>query len=121
MIKKKDKNIQKQIAEESIQTRKTREKIKKKNEEFERKITKDALKKQSVEIHKWIVKNAGERVVLYEKEIALFDENQNAAKESRRVKGMAEQLQKELESTGKEALQTLLANVEKEQAESVLK
>lgn len=80
------------IVEESDKTRKAREKLKKHLDSIEKKITTQALKKQTIEIHRWIARHASDRVVLKDKEISLFDENQNAAKLSHRVSKLAEQL-----------------------------
>lgn len=100
---------EKKIAEESAQTRKVREKLQKKLEKIEQKITTEALKKKVVEIHKWIAKNAGDRVVLRAKTISLFDSNQNTAQTSRKILGVMEQLQKDIQTSyeGKEAQELL--------------
>ncbi len=94
MKEKKDK--QKRAVDESTQILKAREKLKKKMEAIEKKVTAQALEKKSLEIHRWIAKNASERVVLYAKDISLFDENQNTAKVSQRVNSVAEKLQKDM-------------------------
>src|ERR1700722_10735202 len=75
----------KQIAEESLKTRKAREKLKKQLEANDKKITPQALEKKSIEIHRWIARHAHNRVVLKSKSISLFDENQNTADISNRV------------------------------------
>ena len=59
-------------------------------------MTVQALEKKSLEIHRWIAKNSSERVVLYSKNISLFDENQNTAKASQRVSSVAEKIQNEM-------------------------
>jgi hypothetical protein len=82
----------KMAAEESAKTRKAREKLKKQIDLFEKKITPQALEKKSIEIHRWIARHAHDRVVLKEKEISLFDENQNAAKLSDRLSSIVQQL-----------------------------
>jgi len=82
------------VLEESSKTRKTREKLKKQLEQLEKKITRQALETKTVEIHRWIARHASERIVLREKTIALFDENQNTAALSFRVALLAEQLQR---------------------------
>lgn len=92
----------KKIAEESAQTRKVREKLQTKMGKIEKKITPEALKKKVLEIHKWIAKNAGDRVVLRSKSISLFDSNQNTAQTSRKILGVMEQIQKDMQNFPKE-------------------
>jgi FtsZ-binding cell division protein ZapB len=82
-----------QIAEESLKTRKAREKLRRHLEKLDAHITPQALKEKSIEIHRWITRHAEHRVVLKEKSISLFDENQNAAKLSQRIAKIAQQLQ----------------------------
>lgn len=88
---------EKKIAEESAHTRKAREKLEKKIEKMEKKITPEALKKKVTEIHKWIARNAADRVILRSKSISLFDGNQNTAQTSKKILGVMEQLQKDME------------------------
>lgn len=83
---------EKKFAEESIQTKRAREKLKKQFEELERKITTDAIKKKSQEIHRWITRHANTRVALREKNISLFDENQNAAKVSSKIAQLSQKI-----------------------------
>lgn len=85
----------KNFAEESLKTRKAREKLRKELEEHQKQITPQALEKKVLEIHRWIARHASNRVVLKNKTISLFDGNQNAAKLSVRISQVAEQLQKE--------------------------
>lgn len=85
----------KPIVTESVQVRRAREKLKKRMEAVEKKITTQALEKKSLEIHQWIAKHASDRVILYAKDISLFDENQNTAKVSQKVSLLAERIQKE--------------------------
>jgi hypothetical protein len=92
----KQKNKKKYPVDESVQVAKAREKLKKRLESVEKRVTEQALEKKSVEIHKWISKNASERVVLYDKNISLFDENQNTAKVSQRVGALAEKIKNEM-------------------------
>jgi hypothetical protein len=82
-------------AEESLKTRKAREKLKKQFDEVEKQITPQALEKKTLEIHQWIARHARHRVVLKLKTISLFDENQNAAGLSSRVSAIAKQLQED--------------------------
>jgi hypothetical protein len=84
------------IAEESSKTRKAREKLKKQLDAFEKKITPQALERKTIEIHRWIARHASHRIVLRTKAISLFDENQNAAKLSEKVAGIAENLKQEI-------------------------
>lgn len=89
-----DNSKKKPVAEESLQTKKAREKLKRKLEDQDKKITPQALEKKSIEIHDWIARHADERVSLKEKSISLFDENQNAAKLSEKITKVAEQIRK---------------------------
>lgn len=82
----------KNIAEESHKTRKAREKLKKKLGLLDRKVTTHELEKKTIEIQRWIARHASSRIVLKDKNISLFDENQNAAKLSARVAQIAERL-----------------------------
>ena len=82
------------LAEESLKTKKTREKLRKRLKEMEREITAQALKRKSIEIHRWIARHASDRVVLRSKSISLFDENQNAAHLSQKVSIVIEKLKK---------------------------
>lgn len=82
----------KQIAEESLKTKKAREKLMKRLKEVDAKITKDALERKSIEIHRWISRNVDRRVTLRDKSISLFDENQNVAEISQKILKVAEKL-----------------------------
>ena len=82
----------KQIAEESLKTKKAREKLLKRMQELDDKITKEALDRKSIEIHRWISRHADQRVTLRDKTISLFDENQNAAQISQKIIKVAEKL-----------------------------
>lgn len=84
------------FAEESQKTQKAREKLKKKLEALDQKITPQALEKKTIEIHRWIARHASSRVPLKNKSISLFDENQNAADLSQRVRLLADQCNKKL-------------------------
>ena len=88
---------EKEIAEESLKTKKVREKLKKHLESFDQKVTAPALKKKLIEIHRWIERHASQRVVLKEKSIALFDENRNAAEFSQRVGILVEKLKQDMQ------------------------
>lgn len=82
-----------EIAEESLKTKKSREKLKKRLEDLDRKVTPEALKEKSSEIEQWISRRS-DRLVLKEK-FSLFDENQNAAKLSSKTAKLADQLRKQ--------------------------
>jgi hypothetical protein len=84
---------QKEIVEESLKTKKAREKLLKRLNEMDARITREAIDRKSVEIHRWISRNADRRIALKDKEISLFDENQNAAKVSLKVAKLAEKIQ----------------------------
>lgn len=75
----------KEIAPESYKTKKAREKLKERFKLMDAKITKDAIDKKSIEIHRWISKYADQRIALKDKDISLFDENQNAAEVSQKI------------------------------------
>lgn len=82
----------KNIAEESLRTKRAREKLRKRLDALDQKITPQALEEKSIEIHRWIARHAEKRVVLREKSISLFDENQNAAQLSQRIAKIAERI-----------------------------
>ena len=86
----------KRIAPESIKTKKTREKLKKYWEAQDCLITEKAIRETVDKIHHWISINAPHRVILKNKEIRLFDQNQNAALLSRKVQQFAERIQRDL-------------------------
>lgn len=88
---KKDKR--KELAQESLKTKKAREKLQKRLEVMDAKMTKEALEQKTIEIHRWISRHADNRIPLREKSISLFDENENAADISQRISKLAEQLQ----------------------------
>ena len=67
------------MAKESQLVKRARDKLKKKFEEADKLITPEALKKVSQEIHRWISTHIKNRVNLKDKNISLFDENQNVA------------------------------------------
>lgn len=82
----------KQVAEESLKTKKAREKLMKRFKEMDSQISKEALDKKSIEIHRWISRHADRRITLRDKNISLFDENQNAAGISQKILKIAEKL-----------------------------
>lgn len=85
-------NTPKKCAKESIQTQRAREKLKKQLQDVEKKITSEALHEKSQEIHQWIARHAHVRVTLKDKNISLFDENQNAARLSGKISALAQRL-----------------------------
>ncbi|NGX46859.1 MAG: hypothetical protein K1000chlam3_00226 [Chlamydiae bacterium] len=86
-------NKKKVLAEESLKTKKAREKLKKRLAMMDAKITKEAIERKSIEIHQWISRHAGRRIVLRQKTISLFDENQNAAEISLKISKIVEKIQ----------------------------
>ncbi len=90
MVSNKDK--EKQLAEESLKTKKAREKLRRRLEDMDARITKEALNKKSVEIHRWISRHADKRITLRDKTISLFDENENAANVSLKISKIAQLL-----------------------------
>ncbi|MDN3506177.1 MAG: hypothetical protein P0S96_03005 [Simkaniaceae bacterium] len=83
----------KELAEESLKTKKAREKLQKRLESMDAQITKEAIDRKSIEIHRWISRHADRRIALKDKEISLFDENQNAAEISLKIAKLAEKIQ----------------------------
>lgn len=83
----------KDFAEESIKTKKVREKLKKHLEKIDSKITQQELSRKVIEIHRWISRHAFQRVTLKDKAFSLFDENQNTAKVSLKIAKLLLQLQ----------------------------
>lgn len=82
----------KRIAPESIKTKKARDKLRKQWEKQNVLITARALAETIEKIHQWIASNAAHRVVLKNKEIRLFDQNQNAATLSKKVQQIAQKI-----------------------------
>lgn len=85
--------MKKKHAEESLKTKKAREKLQKRFQSMDEVITKEAIEKKSIEIHRWISSHADKRISLKDKSISLFDENQNAARVSQKISKIAEQFQ----------------------------
>ncbi|MCP5491694.1 MAG: hypothetical protein H7A40_01455 [Chlamydiales bacterium] len=81
------------IAPESEKIRRAREKLEKKLSKLDAQVNKQALMRKNREIHRWIERHAASRIILQNKSIALFDENQSPAKLSRKVEGVAATLQ----------------------------
>ena len=88
--------IENALVEESEKTKKVREKLIKKFQVYDAKITPEALKKKRTEIHRWIARHAHHRVALKNKNISLFDENQNAAKLSTRITSLADKIREDI-------------------------
>lgn len=91
----------KRIAPESIKTKRAREKLLRQWEEQDLLITESALADTVDKIHKWIASNATHRVQLKEKDIRLFDQNQNAAVLSRKVTQFAQKIRDDMSALGK--------------------
>jgi len=85
------------FANESIKTKRAREKIQKQVDDTNKKITGDALEKKVKEIQSYISRHARNRVVLKNKAFSLFDENRNAALESGKIASLSEQIKKAME------------------------
>ena len=98
MITKGKKRKEIKIAKESSKTKKVREKLERRLQLIERKITPEELQKKRIEIHHWIARHAQHRVVLKDKNISLFDENENAAQSSQKVKEVLLKLQENFSS-----------------------
>lgn len=82
----------KDIAKESLKTKKIREKVEKHFAILEREVAPNALKQKLTEIQRWIAHHASGRVILRSKSISLFDENKNTAKLSQRIYQLSESL-----------------------------
>lgn len=80
------------FAEESCKTQRAREKLKKQMDMWKKSVTPEALAEKKQEMHLWIARRASHRVTLRDKEISLFDENQNAAGLSRKVALFAQRI-----------------------------
>ena len=83
----------KDIAEESLKTKKVREKLKKHLEKIDARVTQQELNKKVVEIHRWISRHAFQRISLKDKAFSLFDENQNTARVSLKISKLMSELQ----------------------------
>lgn len=97
-----EKDKKKFIAEESLKTRRAREKLKKQLEALDQRVTPQALERKVIEIQRWISRHASHRIALKNKSISLFDENQNAAALSMRVSQLADQIKTEFRSSNNE-------------------
>lgn len=71
--------------QESGKIKKCREKLIKQLQKIDQRVTQEALKVKAQQIHDWISRHAQRRVILKDKNISLFDENQHAAKLSKYV------------------------------------
>ncbi len=79
------------IAEESQKTKKARRKLKERLDEIEKKVTPQALQEKTQETERRIARHAPDRMQV-QKDISLFDGNQNPAKPSKAVAKLAEEL-----------------------------
>jgi rhamnose utilization protein RhaD (predicted bifunctional aldolase and dehydrogenase) len=86
----------KRIAPESLKTKKAREKLRKQLDAQDQLITAAALAETVNKIHQWIAAHANHRVHLKEKDIRLFDQNQNAAALSQKVQQFAQKLNEDM-------------------------
>ena len=84
---------EKRYAPESRKTQKAREKLLESFKKQDAKITDEALKATVEKIHKWISDQHRHRVLIKNKLIQLFDQNQNAAETSEKVKEFSQMLQ----------------------------
>ncbi|MEI6242352.1 MAG: hypothetical protein WCP39_02980 [Chlamydiota bacterium] len=86
------------LVNESAKTRKAREKLKLQHRIQDEKITSEALDNTTEDIRRWISKHASNRVILRDKNISLFNENQNPAKISRTIESVFQKIKKEISS-----------------------
>lgn len=82
----------KRIAPESSKTVRAREKLREHWAKQDQLITAGALAATVEKIHQWIASNSMHRIVLKNKEIRLFDQNQNAASLSRKIQSIAKKI-----------------------------
>lgn len=85
----------KMFAPESEKIRKVREKLLQQWAKQDSQITAQALSQTIEKIHQWISSNSMDRVPLKNKEIKLFDQNQNAASLSRKIQSIAERISRD--------------------------
>ncbi len=86
--------FQMNVAEESSGTKRAREKLKRQFALLDQQITKEALAQSREKIHEAISRRAGERVLLKDKNISLFDENEHAAMGSKKVLQIMNEIKK---------------------------
>lgn len=92
---------EKVLAPESLKTRRAREKLLKQWENERGRFTVQAIEEAVDKIHKWIADNAKNRVPIKEKNIKLFNQNQNAAAISKKVQAIANKLKADMIQFGK--------------------
>ncbi|OGN56415.1 MAG: hypothetical protein A3D96_05085 [Chlamydiae bacterium RIFCSPHIGHO2_12_FULL_44_59] len=84
-------------AQESVKTRRVREKLIKQWESERLSFTSQALKETTDKIHKWIADHAQHRIPIKEKSnIRLFNQNKDPAAVSKKVKSLAKQLEENM-------------------------
>lgn len=89
------------LAPESSKTRRVREKLLKVWEEERKMLTPEAIKETVDKIHKWIADNAQHRVTIKDKNINLFNQNQDAASISKKVQSIADKVKFDMTQFGK--------------------
>lgn len=87
------------IAEESLKTKKVREKLKKHFEKLDKQVTQQELSRKISEIHRWISRHAMQRVSIKLKSFSLFDENQNTAQISQKIAALTVQLKQQVQES----------------------
>jgi hypothetical protein len=92
----KSKSDRRDLVNESSKTKKAREKLKLQHRIQDERITSKALEETTEEIRRWISRHAGDRVVLREKNISLFNENQNPARVSKVVETVFHKIKQEI-------------------------
>ena len=85
----------KKLAKGSNRTKRARQKPEEKRAKQEAKITDAAIDDTIEKIHKWIAMHSMGRVILKDKEIHLFDQNQNAALLSKKVQKIIQKISKD--------------------------
>lgn len=92
MVAARKKAVEGVVVGESEKTKKARRKLHARMEKMQQKVTKEALKEKTQEIARWIARHASDRVSV-DKDISLFDQNQNPALPSKGVLKLQEELQ----------------------------
>lgn len=91
------------LAQESVQVKKAREKLRKQLEEEGKRVTPEALKEMQDKIYRWIERHSRERINLREKNIALyslFDNDAHSAKTmSKFVQKLRDQISVEVQGS----------------------
>lgn len=86
------KRIQVAYCRRELKDAQSKREAQKKFDILDKKVTEEALEKKSIEIQRWIERHAPHRIALKGKSISLFDENQNTAMMSHRIRLLSDQI-----------------------------